>query len=799
MRYGKLMLLSTAAAMIIPSMAAAQSAPTDGASAKETGIADIIVTAERREVSVQKTALNISVIGGDTLVKQGITDSRVLLDSINGLKMNLTNPNAYIGLYGLASAGGSQYGDAVMAFNYGGVTLQRQTSAASAFYDLERVEVLKGPQGTLYGRNATVGAINVIPARPTKDFAAGATISYGNYNALNTSGYINVPLSDTVSSRVAFQTTRHDGYYTNGLDDANNYGLRASLKFTPSDDLTIVLWGDVYVNRARGPYSTFQFFQNNTDRWINNNPWFGLGTPGSCATQLLCPTYAATSVGGVNSVSNPSGFTSVTGPNAFGNLPFVGADGKNNTDQYLISSEIAYTTSIGKLTVIPSYVKTKIDYKTYSNGLIFGNKTNANQFSLEARLSSDNDGPLKYTIGGFYMRERQDALQYNTQSSGYALLVTPNYIDKNYAFFGELTYSLTQALRVSGGLRYTDETKTQDGYTTSTGQNAAQIATITGAGGSCKLGGTPAAPTMYLGVWAMPSDFCVLPNGGRYHDASMSYKIGVEYDISDEAMAYATFRTGYRAGGFTVGTGNNYAPEKPKTYEIGLRSRMFDRRLQLNLTGFYWDYQGQQISQLKLYNVGGIPVGQTSYPSNYNGNFYGVEGDIQALLTPDTRLKFDFLWTKGKYDSTPAVAALNQAALLPQFNLPRINLPEWTFGASLSHSFNTASGASIVPEIRAHYESQARLRIIDPLLLTPGEIRNAYAKLNASLTYNAPEGKWSIQAYMNNITNKAVVGVGSSGQVSLPVFFRPSSNPAGVRSATLDPPRTFGVRVTGKF
>ena len=799
MAYGKLKLLSTAAALLIPSLAAAQTAAPDAGSDSGAGIADIIVTAERREVSVQKTALNISVIGSETLVKQGITDSRVLLDSIPGLKMNLTNPNAYIGLYGLASAGGSQYGDAVMAFNYGGVTLLRQTSATSAFYDLERVEVLKGPQGTLYGRNATVGAINVIPNRPTDEFAGGLSLTFGNYDTINTTGYLNIPLSEKVSSRVAFQTTRHDGYYSNGLDDANNYGLRASLKFEPSEDLTILLWGDIYRNRARGPYSTFQYYLNNTDRWINNDPWFGIGTPGSCTTQLLCPTYAAPVAGGVNVVGNPSGFTSVTGPNALGSLPFVGADGKNHTDQNILSAEIRYDMGFGTLTVIPSYVKTKIDYKTYSNGLIFGNTTDANQFSMEARLTSNGDGPLNYTIGAYFTREKQDAFQYNTQSTGYALLVTPNFISKNYAFFGELTYALSDALRISGGLRYTNESKTQDGYTTSTGQSAAQIATILTAGGTCTLGGTPAAPTLFLGVWAMPSNFCVLPNGGQFKDDAISYKLGVELDVGDDSMLYATVRTGYRAGGFTVGTGNNYAPEKPRTYEIGLRSRLLDRRLQLNMTGFYWDYRGQQISQLRLYKVGGVDVGQTAYPFNYDGKFYGAEADVVALLTPDTRFKLNVLWTKGSYDSTPAVAALNQATLVPQFNLPRINLPEFTIGATLNHSFETSSGASVVPEVRMHYEGRAVLRIIDPALLTPAEIRNAYAKLDASLTYNAPEGRWSIQAYINNITNKAVVGVGSSGQISSPIFFRPSSNSAGVRSATLDPPRTFGVRLTGKF
>lgn len=796
-RKSLLSLLATPA--LVAPIAGAQTTTSPEAAAPQSGVLDeVVVTAERRESSVQKTPLQISVVSGEELTKQGITDSRALLDAISGLRMNNTNPNAYIGLYGLASAGGNQYAEAVMAFNYGGVTLSRQTSAASAFYDVERVEVLKGPQGTLYGRNATVGAINVLPTRPKDFFEAGATVSAGNYSTLNTTGYVNLPIGDTLSSRLAFQTSKHDGYYSNGLDDADNYGVRGSLQWEPDSNLSVLLWADVFVNRARGPYSTFQYYLSSSQRWINNDPWFGLGPAGSCSNQLLCPSFAAPSAGGVNAFPAAAGFGNASSPDSIANYSLVDDDGYNDNDQLIVASEINYAFSNATLTVIPAYVSTKIDFLTYANGLRFQNKTDAEQFSLEVRLASTSDGPLNWVVGAFYFDESQDALQTQLENAGFSLFRNPNLTDETYAAFGDISYSLTDRFRLLGGARYMSEKKTQDGDTTQDGLSEAQALTIEGVGGICTRGGTPAAPLLYQGRYSMASTFCIFPNGGSFEDEEVTWKLGAELDIADDAMVYATARTGYRAGGLVNGTDATYAPEKPRTYELGIRSRYFEDRLQLNLTTFYWDYQDQQISQLKQYSVRGVPVGQTSYPSNYNGHFYGFESDIQAMVTPHDRVSLNVLYTEGKYDSTPPVSA-STGAVAPQYNLGRINLPEWTINAGYNHIFDLPGGASIVPDVRAHYESEAVLRIIDPALLTPGDIRESYVKLNASLSYNAPDDRWSISAYCNNITNEAVVGTGSSGQTSLPVFFRPTSNPTGVRSATLDPPRTYGVRASVKF
>jgi iron complex outermembrane receptor protein len=763
------------------------------------GIEEIVVTAERHSASTQKTALTITAISGADLQKGGVVDSRTLLDSIPGLKLTVANPNAYIGLYGLGSGSGSQYSDAIMAFNYGGVPLARQTSASSSYYDLERVEVLKGPQGTLYGRNATVGAINVIPARPKDHFEAGANLTLGNYSTVNSQGYLNLPIADDLAGRVAYQTTRHDGYFTNGYDDANNYGARVSLLYKPTSDLSILLFGDGYWNRAKGPYSTFTYYLSPTQRWIDpGNPWFGLGAAGSCTNQILCPSYAATSVGGVNAVGNPAGFTNLT-TTGYGNVSLVGTDGYNNADQYIVSTEINYTTPIGQLTVQPSYVHTKINYLTYSNGLRFSNLTKADQVSLEARLASTGGGPFRWVIGGFLFHEKQNAFQNNLQSTGYAILSTPNLKDNNYAGFADATYSVTDTIRVTGGLRYTRETKSQDGYTLASGLTAANITTITAAGGTCTAVASPATPALFQGIYYMPTSFCVVANGGHYAKNNLSWKAGLEFDPRPGSLLYANVKTGFRAGGFTVGTQNSYKPEKLTAYEIGSKNRFMGGNLQVNLSAFYWNYKDQQISQLQLYYLNGIAIGQTSYPSNFDGNLYGAEANVDALITPDDRISADILYARGKYDSTPPVATVNTTALVAQTNLRRINLPRWSITGSYEHTFRFDSGASLIAAAHGHFESGTPLRIIDPALLTPGDRRGAYAKVDLDLTYRGPGDHWSVQLFVRNLTEKAVVGVGSGGQTALGTFFRPVTDPTNERSATLDPPRTFGATISVKY
>lgn len=788
MKLSRELLLASAVLSTAPFAVRAQTAEV-------TALETVIVTAERREVSTQQTPLTITALTGEMLAEKGIADARTMMDSVPGFDMTFGNPVNQIGLYGLASGGGTMWADGVMTFNYGGVPLSRQTAAASSMYDLDRVEVLKGPQGTLYGRNATVGALNLLPTRPGDELGGKVSITMGNYSALNTSGAINLPFSDRVKSRFAAQTSRHDGYFTNGYDDANNMGARAAVQFEITDQTSLLVWTDVFRNRSKGSMATWRYYLSSTQEWIDpSNPWFGIGPAGSCTNQLLCPSFASTTVGGVNVQTPVAGFADL-GPNGLGLTSVHGSDGKNNADQNIYAAELNSKLGIGDLTVIAARVDTAIDFKSYSNGLLFTNVTDAYQNSLEVRLTSNGEGKLQWVVGAFYFQEHQNAFQNNLQSTGWAVLYTPNLEDENYAAFADSTFDVTERVRLLAGVRYTNEKKSQDGFVTSNGLTTATMATFAAAGATC-YEASIANKVYFMGTY-YPANFCAVPNSGNYDDSNISWKAGIEFDVADDSMLYATARTGFRAGGFTGGTQNTYKPEKLTAYEIGSKNRFFDQRLQANLSAFYWRYEDQQISALRQYFLNGISLGQTSYPFSVDGWLRGAELDLLGAVGDHGTAHINTLFVQGEYDETPPLLS-SVGVTAPLKDQPRFGLPEWQVSAGYSHELSLGGAGTLTPGASAHYESSAILRLADLPLLVPGERRDDYIKYDADLTWRPATGNWSVQAYIRNITNEAVVGVGSSGQSTPGVWFKPTTG-TQLRSASLEPPRTYGIRISADF
>jgi iron complex outermembrane receptor protein len=797
---GKLLYWSGTLALGAAGPALAQTA------ASSDELAEVVVTAEYRSVDIQKTPINITVVTQEDLLERGVVDTRTMLDSVPGLDMTNANPNNYIGLYGTASGGGSMWSDSSMAFNYGGIPLARQTSAAAAMYDLERVEVLKGPQGTLYGRNATTGALNLVIARPTPDFSGGGSITTGNYSTLNTQGHLNLPISDTVMTRFAFQNSKHDGYFSNGFDDANNNGFRGSLLFKPNENVSLLVWADLFRNRAKGPTTTMRYYFGNGQQWVDpSNPWFGFGPAGSCSDQRLCPSFLQASAGGVNAnaatppaIGNGNGFLD-TSPTGEANYSvWAGPDSHSNANQDLYATQLDWKTDPGVLTAVAARVNTKIDYLSYSNGLRFGNRSDVYQDSVEVRFANNATGKLKWLVGGFWYKEHQNAFQFNMQNSGYALLSTPNLTDDNYAFFTDWTFSATDRFRISVGARYTNEKKTQDGYVTLNGVDPALFGAYGAVGITCFTSNIT-SKVLFAGFW-QPSNFCVLPNGGNYKNDNVSGKAGLEFDVRDNSMLYLSAKQGFRSGGFTAGSESTYKPEKLMAYELGSRNRFLDGRLQANLSSFYWDYKDQQFSILHPFLVAGtFPAGvQTSYPYNVNGKLYGAELDLQArVLTMDVA-HFNALYTSGRFDSIPTL--INSAGVQTAItDVARVNLPKWTLNGGYDHKVPVATGGSITLGADAHYESAVFMQQVASTLLVPGSLRGSFTKWNFNVGYEAADNKWSLTAFLDNATNEAVVGVGSSGQVANGTFFKSASNPTDARSATLDPPRTYGLRINANF
>ncbi|PZU10988.1 TonB-dependent receptor [Sphingomonas sp.] len=787
MRHAKALLLSSALALVPGAVMAQDVAPVDKRSPKsaarssaqqassreaDSGLEEIVVTAERREASVQRTAVAISVIGGAELAKAGIANPTALLDSLPGLDITRSNVNANLSLRGLGGGGSTQYADPVVAFNVGGVPLSRTFSPASAVYDVQRVELLKGPQGTLYGRNATVGALNVIPNQPSNHFEGGATAQFGNYSSKNFNGYLNAPLSDGFAARIAGTYNKHDGYLTNGYDDADNWGARLSLRGEVTPNLTVLAWADLYRDRSRGPGTIVRYPTPGQAYQFPNNPWFSY-SPAGCGNPALCPTWG-----------DSAGATFAA---PFRSLSVVEDTGFVRINQDIYAGQVDWDIGFAKLTILPAHVDTAVDTRTFSGGLTYNLRNRTYQNSVETRLASNNDGPLKWLIGGIYFYEHINSRQDTFEPNGYQVLYSPNLTDESVGLFGQATYSITSRLRATGGIRYTSETKKQDGFTLLDG---AFTATSCPSPGIFVTGSTTALGYLY------PVGYCQVPNQGRLHFTNVSYKAGVEFDLARQSLLYANVSTGFKAGGFSPALPpNTYKPEKLTAYVIGSKNRFFDNKLQVNLELFYWDYKDQQISLLQALH----PAGQSSYPVNVDGYVKGAELDVSVRPLSNSVISLDLLYERGKYDVYPtAISSVGTVGGLTDY--PRVNLPRWSGTVKAEQGIPLKNGGRVVIGADTHFESGTWLRPVAEAARRPGEYRDPFATVNASLGWESSDAKLSVTLFVNNIGNKAVIGTGTGGGLVAPgTFYRPAGNPADARFATLQPPRTYGVRAGVKF
>lgn len=773
---------SGAMAQAMPAPAGGQAEATEGG-----GLEVVVVTAEHRREDVQKSAISISVVSGSDLAKMGITSSKDLAGFIPGFDLSTTSPNANLSLRGLGAGGGNQYTDPVIALNIGGVPISLQYATTASMYDVARVELLKGPQGTLYGRNATVGALNIVPNQPVDRYEGSASVTVGNYGTVNTTGMVNMPLSDTLYSRVAFSTNHHTGYLTNGYDDANDQSGRVSLLYVPNDQLSVLLWADYYNNDSKGPSTIFRYVTPNQEFQVPSNPWFAWGPAGSCGNPAFCPSW-----GDGASQFHPGGDLIGIGAHnaALEARSVMGNDGYLKVSQQIYASQVDYHFSQMTFTFIPAYVVTDVKFHSYMSALDFTENTHAEQTSLEARLASDNNGPLKWQAGVFYFNEADSALNTNLEVGGYQIVDTPKLPVESIAGFGEATYSVTDRLRLTAGLRYTQDKKSQAGYTlldaffpgqfNSTNCPAAQ-------GGVAVAG-----PTTYLNN-SYPYGYCVVPNGGNVKEDSLSWKAGVEFDVAKQSLLYANVRTGYKAGGLAPGLPpNTYLPEKLTAYEIGSKNRFLDNRLQANLEVFYWDYKNQQIGLLRAIN----PAGQSSYPVNVPGYLEGAEMSLDAVVTDNDRVGLDLLYEKGKYYLYPTVIQVG-GSLGGLKNYPRVNMPAWNGTVTYMHEFALSNSGLLDFNAEGHFETSTNMRPENSTV--PGDKRPAFFKLDASLSYVSPDQKWTVSLYGKNLTDAVIYTVGASGTVGNGIFYHSSTNPLNMRYAGIGAPRTFGITVSTKF
>jgi len=709
-------------------------------------LTDIIVTATRRSESVQKAAVPISVIGGKDLVREGVTRANDLSAVLPGVEVGSAGGPVQIYIRGVGTTATNGLAEGAVAFNVDGIYISRPTAINNAFFDVNRVEVLDGPQGTLYGKNATGGAINLVTNDPsTKKITGNATVEVGDYGLLISQAAVNIPISDQIALRGAVAVARHDGYLSDGTDDQNNVDARLKALIKPNDDLTIVLAGDFGGNYGRGDGAVELPLVN------PSNPWEG---ESSAAANAVLRKSA---LGGAG-----YGFL---GP--YGLLAPNSNEISQNNRQWGISSDITWDLGFGTLTSLTGYRQDPDSYTTYVPGFFVRDTEADQQLSQEFRLSGTY-GRIKYVLGAYYFSEDQDFELYDNAgkvSSG--LLNVPMLTDNSYAGFGELTVSILPTLRLILGDRYTRELKTIDGSDTNTNSGAVY-------------------------------DF---NHGLNEHDDN--WKAGFEYDLRPQSMLYFTASTGFKSGGFYPNAGPDFfKPEKMTAYELGIKNRFLNNKLELNLELFDWGYDNRQFSHLgevtspsgqSLNNVilGTYNAGQAS--------LRGIDTTLKYLLTDNDTFTLEAEYNSTRYDSFVYTQPYGFASLTndgcilgPNKNgtqtvnctgRPLSRAPLWSGTLGFEHDTDLGFGT-----LQANIRTQLSASYYLDVDYVPSEKAPGYTRTDFDLTYHPPTGNWTLGAYVHNLENSAVY----TGGVEQPFV-------SNLTFANILPPRTYGARFTVGF
>lgn len=810
--------------LALPSGAIAQeNVATDQEDATQRSGLDVItVTARRQDETLQDAGIAIDAITGDNLARSGVVNAMDITKSVPAV--SLTNGGANITsiyLRGVGNNTTSSFNDSAVSSNFDGVSIGRSSGLlGAAFFDIARVEVLKGPQGILYGRNSTGGNFNVIPNPPRLgELSGGANISYGNYDALNIDAHVNLPLGDNVAMRIAGASLNHDGYYNDGTGDQDVNALRAQLLFEPSDTVSVRLstdWtslgglgaGGSYVGlyrptppSATNPAGSFTFIP------VDFDPSEGLNSPASNAFRQ-------------NNFFAPA--------NAF----YTALQGEQSLDsEYVgVHAEVNIETPVGELTFIPAYRRSTDDSAFYGPGFDFGNVNEViNQYSAELRLAG-SAGMVDYQVGGIWFNEDQTAM--NSYSQVYVLPILSYEHDlKSLAAFGQLTLNLTDDLRVIGGLRYTHDKKSIAGESTAFVVSCTAAPSPTGPCATSGLLPTfPGdlltsqqamaylrdegfiSPTATFTPQNGPPQIFPLINGGTavivaaptFVDQGLSFdkvtwRAGVEYDVAPDSLLYASVETGYRAGGVQVNAAiPSFRPETITTFTIGSKNRFLDDRLQVNVEGFHWRYRDQQ--QTYFTAITGVLQNVTNNVGDVN--ITGFDLDVIARPFENTTLGAKVQYLDATYSTAilttafprtnaacPATATGTSTIGTPSFPIvaldcsgfPPLFSPKWTLNLDAQQVVPVTEALELIGNVRAAFRD-GQFGASD--YIAPSFIES-YWLFDADLTLQDIDNGWSLGAFIRNI--------GNTRRDQFP------QTVVGLSVAHYNPPRTYGLRVGYEF
>ena len=762
-------------AFALPAQVSAQAAGTDmpqtSASATESAAqaGDIVVTAQHREQRLQDVGIAVSAVSGHQLTNMHVTTATDLVMAVPSLKMNAYGSSQVV--FNIRGVSQNDYGDQQEP----PIAVYQDDSYASSInlasfpiFDLQRAEVLRGPQGTLFGRNATGGAVQFISKKPTKYFEGYLTAATGSFGEILTEGAVSGPLSDNLQVRVSGIRERDEGYLKSitggpGLAANNHWALRGIIAWQPTSAIDVTLTtrymrapnerqAGSYSHTVACPNAQFQgeyLDPNETCPYWEGN---GLSGPGTTGTGLR--------IDAIN-------------PQRGGDPYKINQNGPNFADRTLFGETLHVDIDMGgaTLTSITDYQhgrKYYVESTAPDPGEFFFQKSRLNQGSQELRLSAKL-GKHQLVVGAYGMIvDGEYSGSYGIPFLSYVPLAVFEQHTRSFAFFAQDEWSVTDTIKLIGGLRYWHDSR-RGSYTATEESTGVGLTFNSSEVGYTSFG----EPQPSTGILITPAAANAKFNG-------VSARAEIDYKPSNDVLVYASYNRGSKSGGFTFPTstpfpsgevdalnGIPYKPEQLDDYEIGVKLTL-PMQTTLNLAGFYYDYHNYQaFAQLGLIQT----------VLNLSAISEGLEAEFTTHPVPGLTLQANGQLLHTKVKNVP----LPDGVTIVEHRLPQA--PTFSGNALIRYEFALLGGtASMQADVLHSGES------CFTVLCAPVEREGAYDVVNLQVGFSGADDRWSITAFVKNL-NKA-----QYRQYALDE----SLYDGGVLSAYAKP-RTWGVTGTIRF
>ncbi len=750
------------------------------------------MTAQKTSEAASRTPIALSVFTGKDLQEAGVASVANLTAIAPSVVVGSSAQGVNISVRGVQTTDVTSKGEQSIVFNVDGIAIARPQIIGLAFFDLDRVEVLRGPQGTLYGKSSTGGAINVITAKPTDQFGASASVELGNYNTRRIDAMINVPLSDTFALRAAFNSNQRDGYLYPVLGNTATSRVEANL----NDE-----------NNWTGRL---------TARWnyLPNGSLVVTGTFGH--------------IGGTGNVNNGilyNRFVSMSGK-AQRDVYYNPMAGSLNDHYHIVNAELNQDLGPVHLTYDGAHISfTADDNKFASTGDPAGApgaaaylwsqyRADITQESHELRLSNSRPGTVEWVLGANYNSEKVGELDRNWQTlaacapSLAASCNIPNPViigttrHKSEGVFGQINVRVADRLKLTAGLRYSHDEASRDANVY--------------AGGGTFLGadGQPCGP---LNLCASGGT----NNSGRFSGNRLTYRAGIDFQATPTDLLYASVATGYKPGSFNdvdparPGSGATpYGSESLTAYEIGYKGRPL-RNLQFNTSAYYYDYSRFQLTGATFLTpsaTGGPPI-VLIYTTVVPVKMWGWENELNWRPSKSDTIGLGWTVEGGHYSGPPGSALVGFIFSNRQdFTGNRLDLlPTFTARLSYEHRFYMSDGGYFHARASSSYNNGYFVSDVagsgNPFsgvydVLPTQYKQKSFTRTDLSFGYTSASGRVSIEAFVRNLENKlqmlgAPQGINPPGPgLTPPASYGGTADRTTVR---VSDPRFMGVRLSVRY